>query len=387
MKTLHLLVKKMDVPLMENPETAYLYHAEQLDDYTPNPKGKRKGTLSKKQAINLVKMHKAQGHKVSAKLLKKAGYKANSGRKPKKRKTTKKRKYKKNYGTKAGAKKAVTTRKRRYGVAGRRRYTKNPKRRYTKNKPKVTYRYRYRKNPKKRAVRKYKKYKKNPGLNFKKDVGILRPAGIKAWKQKPMQHIGISLLGVIDTSLIGWGIELGLGKIKQLDGGVKRDVVRIISKLFVGTLVSYGIAKMTKNTKYGKLHQTGVYISVGLDIIGTLIKHYTGKKIEMLVPGMKGSNLGFMPIPRETFFEVFGFGQIRRGYLLGKVSKAIQSGNQLAVVQTQGYSGIRNMTTGEMLIKGTHDGISNFAGGILFETDGNRFGETISVEEGGYATR
>lgn len=380
----HLSVNKMQVPIIENPAPAYLYNPEELGDYEPNPS---RGLPAKYASMGFAKGWKAY---------KKAKIARKNPKRKTKRKATK-RKYRKNYGTKAGARKLGKAHYRRIGKLGAKaRWAKNPKRNVgtTKGGRKawVTRRRRYGALGRKKYTRNYgtsagakkawrtrRKYKKNPNFNFSKEVGILRPAGLKVYKKKPITHLGITAIGLIDISLIGIGLDYGFKKVKQLEGEYRRDIARIVSKLLIGTIISWGIAKITKKPLYGKLHQTGVYIAVGLDIIGTILKVVAKNKITTILPAFKGAELGFMPIPKETFFEIFGFGQVRRAYLLGKISKAIEAGHEVGVVRNHTYSGIRNFTTGEMLIKGTVDGIQNFAG-ILFETDA--FGENISVEEG-----
>jgi len=191
-----------------------------------------------------------------------------------------------------------------------------------------------------------RKYRANPGMlgGMKECCKLPSWGTLKAEvKAHPVKTIGIAVLGLADTGLIGMVTNYACGQMKC--GEPVRDTVRIVAKLGVGTLMSYGVNKMVKNG-YGKIHQIGVYANTILDVVGTVLK-YSQRD-------WKVSNGGYqMPLtPMNVAAEIFGIAPILNAMSEKKMAKALDDGGVVVAKGDNGHVALANANTGEILVSG-----------------------------------
>jgi len=325
-----------------------------LEGYEQNP------GLTIGRARALKKAFKARGRAVPASITAKLRAQANRKRgrkKGRKKRASSNPKRRRKKGRKR--ERASSNPKRKLGrKRKRRKASANPRRR------KRHYKKRYKSNPKRRrkAYRNPMKLPLPKGMQGIKKIAFYKP-NLVDYKKAPLPGIGLTLLGWIDTSIYGLIIDLATtGMKKDTYTSTLRDVVRWIGKFCLGTLTGFAIAKITKKEKFGQFHQTGVYISMIFDLIGTAIKHASRVQKGIAFQGFEG--VDFSPTIPNIAIEMFGFGQIHRALAERKIVISLQKGEGISVVKTGKTAKIKNMTTGEVLLSGTIDGCQKTAGRI-----------------------
>jgi hypothetical protein len=161
-------------------------------------------------------------------------------------------------------------------------------------------------------------------------------------KHEPIKTIGVTALGLIDTSLIGMATDYACdqtGKCAEW----QKDTVRLVTKLGVGTALSYGVDKAANS--FGRYHQIGVYIGTGLDIIGTVIKY--GRR------NWKVSGIGYqIPMtPMNTVGKIFGLGSILTAVGEAKVARSLEQGGLIVARGDNGDMALAT-TGGEIVVSG-----------------------------------
>jgi hypothetical protein len=158
-------------------------------------------------------------------------------------------------------------------------------------------------------------------------------------------------VGLIDTGLVGMAVNYGLAGVELPEW--QRDTGRIVSKVFFGTLMSYGVQKSTKNTTFAQAHQVGVYINTGLDVIGTVLK-YAQRGDYKLTSGI------VPPMTLKTVAgEMFGVGSIMNALGEAKIGKALTNGGIVVAQGDNGQLALAEAGTGNILLSGPADGMKS----------------------------
>ena len=259
----------------------------------------------------------------------------------------------------------------------------------------------YEENSPRRRRHKRRHYAANPKRTNKKRywrAAVYRANPEKFWdprglwpavKAKPWHHVGFGILGAVDTGLIGMAVDMGMSKVDIPEWA--KDTTRIVTRIGVGSVISYGIAKFTKVQSYGQAHQIGVYFTTTVDIIGTIVKYVqramSSKTVKITGP------INAPLTPTRAVASMFGFGS-----LMGAMdeNKLIEALTQDGLVVAQGDNGalaLANANTGKIIISGSEkammpviqsvSGIQVNSGTKPGEYDGGMsttMGEDITVE-------
>jgi hypothetical protein len=203
----------------------------------------------------------------------------------------------------------------------------------------------YASNPKRAHKKRYWRasvYRANP-------EGFWNPKGImSAAKAKPWHHLGFGILGAVDTGLIGMGIEMGLTKVDMPEWA--KDTTRIVVKVGVGSVISYGIAKFTKVKSYGQAHQIGVYFNTTIDIIGTVVK-YVQRAMSSSTVKITGP-INAPLTPTRAVASMFGFGSLVGAMDENKLIKALTQDGLVVAQGDKGQLALADVQTGKIIISG-----------------------------------
>jgi hypothetical protein len=393
----------------EDEDEAVLFNAEEDDflDYEDNPKRKRrKGSRKGKKAKSgKPRRHKRRkGGRKAKKAVAPAAPKKRRKRRAKKAGRRKKRRARKVIKFVEAPKK--TRRHRRRKASKKKAVRKHKKRRKSKKAKTMA----FESNPRKKRRSRRKHYASNPvkrkhrrkKLRWKAKAWKSNPfasiKGIPAWMKLPSKNeigkgwgaaknIGFGILGVVDTGLIGKGVEMAIMKFAPTIPEPGVDVIRIASKFAAGTAISYGIQKFGKNTTWAKFHQTGVYIGVIADTVFTvakyLIRQFGGTRYKLPAP-IK------MPLSvKGIAMNAFGLGSL--GDLLEerKLVSALETDGLVVAGNEMGEVCLANATTGDIIISGPADSMApvvQAVQGVAFytgDTDDDSesgLGEDITVE-------
>jgi len=213
-------------------------------------------------------------------------------------------------------------------------------------------------------------------------------------KYQPWHALGFGILGVVDTSLIGMGIDYAFTKYK---GKVKipepaKDITRIIvGKVIGGSLISFGIAKVSKNTMWAKFHQTGVYVSTILDVVGTSIK-YIMRAVKAKGKGGKKVKIGEEGIPFQPHMSagrfaasMMGMGSIMGAWEEQKLLASIQADGIVVATNGGGQVALANANTGEIIVSGPAEAMGDIVQavqGVAIAYDGDVEGDVEGDTEG-----
>lgn len=264
-------------------------------------------------------------------------------------------------------------RKKGYEENPRRSRRRRVRREYNENRRRRRARRGYKENPRRRRKGK-EDYENNP-------ASILSLPKWRSYKADPMKGAVVTTLGIVDTSLIGYGVDYALRQVKFFKNKeMALDGIRIASKFGIGSLVSIGVSHIARSGEVGRQHQLGVYISTIADGVGTVAK-YVIRKIkgiasESLMPQLPMSGLGNIAL------NTFGMGQIAQAFGEYKVWNAIGNGQGIVIGQDEGTGEIAllNGQSGEVLMKG--DAVSI---GEIINTIGQAKIESSSVQGGSRA--
>ena len=384
----------------EDEDEAVLFNAEEDDflDYEDNPKKRskrRKGRKSKKakapRKIKRRKVHrkakKAAPVKVKRKRHKRRKHRASTIKfieAPKKAKRHKRRKTRKH-------KKAVRKHKRKARKTPKMSFQSNPRRRHKRRHARRNPTYPFVTNARKtkRHKRRWKArvWKSNPFGSIKGMPDWMKFPSMADVKAKPWHAVGFGLLGIVDTGLIGKGIEYAISKSGTAIPEPAADAIRIGGKFAAGTAISFAIAKFGKNNSWAKFHQTGVYIGVIADTVFTVAKYvirrFGANRYKVTTP-IK------MPMTAKGIaMNAFGLGSL--GDLLEerKLVSALETDGLVVAGNELGEVALADAVTGDIIVSGPADQMApvvQAVQGVAFYTgdvndDGESgLGEDITVE-------
>lgn len=179
--------------------------------------------------------------------------------------------------------------------------------------------------------------------------------------QGPVKSILFGLGGLVTTSLIGMGMEKICEQFKITDEKMV-DGTRIFGKLAIGTAISWAMGKyVLKSNTAAKTWQTGVYISTGLDIAGTILKYVTRETSQVKLGGtIKAPNtLG------NIAMGALGAGSIGNWWYENQVRDAIYKTGRVEVVGNEkGHIGILHPATGKIILSGPEKQMASILGAI-----------------------
>ena len=263
--------------------------------------------------------------------------------------------------------------------AGRRKkhYEANPKRRKKYSRK----RKHYQSNPRRRRrMWKAVVYRNNPSI-----MGILKPPTIAEIGKRPYWKTGVCMIfGAMSTGAIQMGFEWGLQKVNIPEPA--KDAITVVGSLGVGSLVSFGVAKVAKDEYWGKVWQTGVYITTVVKSIGVIAKYVTRAlaqdkyKLKTPLPAQPTTTTGFVA-------GLFGMGSILGTMNESKLVKALSSDGLVVAKGEKGQLALANAGTGDIIISGpaaSMKPVIQAVNGISFQQKGSDddggLGEDITVE-------
>jgi hypothetical protein len=228
--------------------------------------------------------------------------------------------------------------------------------------------------------RRARRYVANPRVRGGDITDLLMLKGI-SYKGNWLKGIGYGVLGLVDTGITGLVVDLAMSKTPVL----QRSIVRLIAKGVVGTVLSYGIGAITKDKQVAKYHQVGVYASLVLDAIGTVLiasatsgKGLTGNEAKILGEVAEVGALPNLKNPLDIVKSVFGVKGLEVGLNLQKLRDALMSGTALTVMG--------NAKSGEVAIglenKPLISGEATRMGKVIGMLGAGNLGEDITVEKG-----
>jgi hypothetical protein len=174
-------------------------------------------------------------------------------------------------------------------------------------------------------------------------------------------------------------IDYGMGKVQQIpEWG--RDAGRIVGKLAIGTMLSYGVANVTHNQTYGKIHQLGVYINTGLDVAGTLYKWAIRSfgKTQFKITGTAGYVQPMTPM--RVAGNLMGFGSIMGALDEQKLAEALSADGLVVAEGEHGKVAIASATTGEIIVSGPIGSMKPVIQSVKGFALKGEIGEDISIE-------
>jgi len=396
-----------------NDEEAVLFNAEDSLDFEDNPRGRRKKSKRRKKAGRPRKAKRGgKKRRRTKKVIKMIEVPRRRRRTVKRRRKTAarkpKRKTRRRRRSKGASLKGIMKRLEKMGPRGTAvpsKYASNASwkgqpRRHKKAAKKGWRRRRkagrsYQQNPRRirrrsiaRRPWKARIYKQNPytlgGIKAKMfgDHWYSLPTGMQI-SAHPVQAIGFGILGVVDTSLIAMAVDysfLKFGKKAKIPEPAQ-DLTRIIVGRFVGgSLISYGIKKMSGRSDWGKYHQMGVYVSTILDGIGTAIKYIMRASKSKKVKVKKGIPYNPFLGPKNFAASIFGMGSIMGAWEEQKLLASIQADGLVVATNGEGHVALANANTGEIIVSGPaeHMGdLINAVQGVAVAYDGDVDGAEV----------
>jgi hypothetical protein len=257
-------------------------------------------------------------------------------------------------------------RHRRAALKGIRRGRRRPRRRRSRR----SFSFSYEANPKRR--RRARRYASNPVPKLGARLTGAKFYHLPGWgelkSQGPVKSILYGVGGLAATSLIGMGLEYGINKaIEKVDMPAEQkeylvDAGRIFGKLALGSMVSWGMGKyVLKNNVAAKTWQAGAYISVGLDVAGTILKYVTRStsQVKLGAPIRGPLNLGGYAV------NVFGLGQLGNWWYENQIRDAIYKTGRVDVVGNEkGEIGVLHPGTGKVILAGPEKQMAGILGAI-----------------------
>lgn len=369
--------------MVENPGRPILFNAE---DYEENPRGrKRRGRRRKRSMKAIVKAPKRRrrrakrakivvaapkkrrrrrARRVKAPKTMKVGRKARRrGRRRSKRPFTFLKAWKKK---RRGYKPFKTPKGTKFFMGPKAKFEANPKRKRRRGgRRRKAFSLNFAaSNPRKRYSRR-RHYASNPvsGLGGKltgakfymlPTMGELKGQGV-------VKSVLYGLGGLVTTSLIGMGLEKVCEQAKITDEYMV-DGTRIFGKLAIGTAISWAMGKyVLKSNTAAKTWQTGVYISTGLDVVGTILKYVTRgtSQVKLGGPIRAPNTLG------NIAMGALGAGSIGNWWYENQVRDAIYKTGRVEVVGNEkGHIGILHPATGKIILSGPEKQMASILGAI-----------------------
>jgi hypothetical protein len=206
-------------------------------------------------------------------------------------------------------------------------------------------------------------------------------------KAKPWHTLGYGILGLVDTSLIGMGIDYLTEKLSTGEKPVDipeygKDAVRIIGKLAGGSAISYMISR--KDGTYASAHQLGVYVSTAFDVVGTSYKY-----INRYLQGAKPAETLKQPVspeqPAKLAGAILGFGSIIDAYDEQKLLKALKMDGVVVGSDGNGRLALASAGTGNIIVQGSVQNVQPLIQKlkrVMFKQNDGKggMGEDISIE-------
>jgi hypothetical protein len=187
--------------------------------------------------------------------------------------------------------------------------------------------------------------------------------------QGAVKSILIGAGGLIATNLVGMALDAAVDEIgKKYDMGANaeyiKDGTRIFGKIALGSLMSYGVSKVTKNPSQARIFQTGVYISAGLDIAGTIVKYVTRKMGET----KSGLRMGAVNIPMtmgNIAIGALGLGSFQKYWVENQIRDSIYKTGRVDVGGDEsGKVGLLHAVTGQVILAGNEKQMAPVIGSI-----------------------
>jgi len=234
----------------------------------------------------------------------------------------------------------------------------------------------------KRGSRRVKRHSRNPGLPFVGGVWYKAPP-LSAYRGNLIAGVGLGLLGVVDTQVVGMGVE---SMVRSFSGGkipeAGVDAIRILGKIGGGSAISYMIGRFSGKTLYAQFHQAGVIVNVILDVIGTVIKYLVRGSAGIKMPAARASakarTSGLDPV------TLLGLGEISNAYGEFKLFEAVSLGHNLVVLRgNDGSYALGDPVAKEIVLRGDRKYVTAVVGDVMSARRKNAsgFGEDYSIEQ------
>lgn len=207
----------------------------------------------------------------------------------------------------------------------------------------------------KRQGRLRRRSESNPAPRGRKNEPNIWVPSLAGLKKEGINSVLAAAGGFVDSNLLGMGAEMMINlwaekKDKQPSENLT-DIARIGTKFIGGSLLSYGVAKLTKNENLGAAHQCGVWASLILDVAGTLLKRALRAKDSERVR-MGSPILPPLSSPISIGAQVLGCGEIYKAHLESTIRGLLHEHGRIDIMQDGDRLGIAHPTSGAIIMSG-----------------------------------